>query len=189
MKKLFVLGLVLVISSMAMAARVDLVVLNPPTEYQPSDTITISLVGSGFDTSGSAPWDSWGGLAIGTATSDNGGTALNPDLHTEFKGGLYYKGTVVNSGGILIQTVDGGVDMGDYDGIPNGEAGWWFEFHIPDVPYSTIITIDLTNLVIRDCFQDTMSVIYGGALEIHVVPEPMTIALLGIGGLFLRRRK
>jgi len=27
------------------------------------------------------------------------------------------------------------------------------------------------------------------ALTIHVVPEPMTIALLGLGGLFLRRRK
>lgn len=29
----------------------------------------------------------------------------------------------------------------------------------------------------------------GGQLVIHAVPEPMTIALLGLGGLFLRRRK
>ncbi len=28
-----------------------------------------------------------------------------------------------------------------------------------------------------------------GSLVLHVVPEPMTIALLGLGGLFLRRRK
>ena len=29
----------------------------------------------------------------------------------------------------------------------------------------------------------------GGTLTIYAVPEPMTIALLGLGGLFLRRRK
>jgi len=38
-------------------------------------------------------------------------------------------------------------------------------------------------------FNLTLTMVYGGALEIHVVPEPITIALLGLGGLFLRRRK
>ena len=193
MKKLFVLMVVLAISSMATAATVTLQVEpgDVLTSYLPSTTITIELVGSGFDVSGSDPWNAWGGLAITSATSDNGGTASSPLVHDEFDGGLHYDGTIVNSGGVLINTVDGSVDSGDYDGIPNGDAGWSFEFHIPDVPHSTTITIDLTGLVIRDCWQETMGTTptYVGALEIHVTPEPMTIALLGLGGLFLRRRK
>jgi hypothetical protein len=201
MKKLFVLVLVLAISSMATAAQVDLEIIagpDPQGEYQgapsymPSDTITIALVGSGFDDSGSNPTAAFGGLKIATVTTNGGGTGGNPDLHTDLKGGgLYYVGTTVNSGGVLIQTIQGSVAMGDFDGVPNEEDAWWFEFHVPDADYSTIIVIDLTGLVIEDAFANdiTSSVTYGGALEIHVVPEPMTIALLGLGGLFLRRRK
>ena len=33
------------------------------------------------------------------------------------------------------------------------------------------------------------SIILGPSVPINVVPEPMTVALLGLGGLFLRRRK
>lgn len=187
MKKFF-LGLVLAISSVATAATVDLQIImaGPQPSYLPSDTITIALVGSGFDNSGTDPWNAWCGLTIGTATTHNEGTASNPQFHSKFSG---TPGTIVNSSGILIQNVDGTVTMGDYVGIPNGEAGWWFDYHIPELPLSTIIAIDLTGLVIRDAFGATMSVTYGGALEIHYVPEPMTIALLGLGGLLLRRKR
>jgi len=114
-------------------------------------------------------FNAWCGLTIGTATTNNGGTASNPQLHSKFSG---TPGTIVNSGGILIQNVDGIVTMGDFVGIPNGEVGWWFDYQVPDVPASTIIAIDLTGLVIRDAFGNTMSVTYGGALEIHVTEPP-----------------
>jgi len=201
MKKLFVLVLVLAISTMATAATVDLVITAGPDSqgeylgapsYNPSDTITIALVGTGFPTSGN-PGASLAGITISTATSDGGGgsyygTASSPGLHTLLSD-LPEPGTVKNENGLLIQGVDGGVPMGTYTGVPDGDSVWWFEFHVPDAPWSTIITIDLTGLVISNCFGASIDPTYGGALEIHVVPEPMTIALLGLGGLFLRRRK
>ncbi len=179
-KYLLILTAVLVFSSVVSAASVDLQIISGPDpqgtdpcsgapSYLPGDTVTIGLVGSGFDNSGADPWNAWCGLTIGTATTNNGGTASTPQLHSKFSG---TPGTIVNSGGILIANVDGIVGMGDFVGIPNGEVGWWFDYHIPDVPASTIIAIDLTGLVIRDAFGGTMSVTYGGALEIHVAELP-----------------
>ena len=186
MKKLFVLVLVLAISTMATAATVDLVVLQPQAEYNPSDTITIALVAAGF---GTGATDGIAQLTIGSATTTNGGTASNPDLHTKLRpvGGLWNVGTPVNSGGVLIQAVAGSLAISDYLLIDAGSL-WWFEFHVPELEYSEIISIDLTDLSILPKY-GALTYTYGGALEIHVVPEPMTIALLGIGGLFLRRRK
>ncbi len=184
MKKLFVLVLVLAISSMATAASVDIVVVVPQVEYHPSDTITIALVATGF---GSGALDGVGQLTIGSATTSNGGTAASPDLHTKLKD-VYQLGTVVNSDGVLITNVSGSLALTDYVGIDAGNL-WWFEFHVPDAEYSTIISIDLTNLYVDNKFGSGLTYTYGGALEIHVVPEPITIALLGLGGLFLRRRK
>ena len=195
MKKLFVLVLVLAISSMATAASVDLQIVAGPDaqgtdptsgapSYLPSDTITIALVASGF---GSGATDGVGQMTIGNATTDNGGTAASPDLATKLKD-VYQVGTVVNSGGVLIMDVSGSLALADYAGIPSGDL-WWFDFHIPDAPASTVISIDLTNLYVDNKFGTGLTYTYGGALEIHVIPEPITIALLGLGGLFLRRRK
>jgi len=186
MKKLFVLVLVLAISTMATAATVDLVVLQPPAEYNPSDTITIGLVAAGFTLGAPTGVHQ---IDIATVTTDNDGTASNPALVTALTGaGVFYHGTPINSGGILIQTVKGGTAIADQLGIGTGDL-WTFEFHVPEVDWSTIITIDLTGLQIKNKFGQPLAYTYGGPLEIHVVPEPMTIALLRIGGLFLRRRK
>jgi len=189
MKKLFVLGLVLAISSMAAAGNIDLQIIAGPTaqgEYQgapsylPSDTITIALVASGM---GTDP-DYWiGGMTVDDVTTNNGGTASNVVFNAKFDLTNY---KIVNSATLLIEDITAGIGMGD--GVGN-ENVVWFEFHIPELPWSTIITIDATGRTWKDVFDDPLSMTYGGALEIHVVPEPMTIALLGIGGLFLRRRK
>ena len=57
------------------------------------------------------------------------------------------------------------------------------------------VTIDIAGSGLKDC-DWILVTLYDGTWEnviaeqlIHVVPEPMTISLLGLGGLFLRRRK
>lgn len=72
--------------------------------------------------------------------------------------------------------------------ILDGDPLMVFEFHVPDLPWSTIIFVDPIGLQLFDKFNAPLpsDVI---PLEIHVSPEPMTVALLGLGGLFLRRRK
>lgn len=55
-------------------------------------------------------------------------------------------------------------------------AGMWFSF---DTNTSGDLIID---------FYDSAATMHTGALQ-ATIPEPMTIVLLGLGGLFLRRRK
>jgi len=68
----------------------------------------------------------------------------------------------------------------------------------PDNP--TIITVATSNVAkpwgnvvikttaIEEPYEKDMESI-GGQLIVHQIPEPMTVLLLGLGGLFLRRRK
>ena len=192
MKKLLVLVLVLAISSIATAATIDVVILDGPEHgdfegipsYQPSDWIVIGVIPDGF--SQNPPMDDIGRMKIAQVTG-TGGEAANPVL-TAYFDDLGEPGTVVNSAGTLITGVDGSVALGS-PAPPNGDPLYTFEFHVPDEPYSTIIVIDLDGLELTMPFGDPLSFTYGGPIEIHVSPEPMTIALLGLGGLFLRRRK
>ncbi len=167
-KYLLILTVVLVFSSVVSAASVNLqIIAGAKPGYLPGDTITIALVASGF---GTGLFETIGALTIASATTDNGGTASNPDLNIYLKDDGYHIGSIVNSGGILITSVIGITPFFPFE-YPSGNL-WWFDYHIPDVPASTIIAIDLTGLVIRDDFGGTMSVTYGGALEIHVAEPP-----------------
>jgi hypothetical protein len=66
--------------------------------------------------------------------------------------------------------------------VPDNDILVEYSFHVPDgTPDSTWINIDTTG-VYGSIRQDDMD------LRIHITPEPMTIMLLGLGGLFLRRR-
>lgn len=198
MKKIFVLVVVLAISSAAMAGTITVQVdpQDAKTGYEASDTITIQLVSSGFadqftGSLGKMYIDNI--ISSSAPTAGKGGTAVSINgLCAELKELSPYKeGTIVNAGTdpyVLITDIAGSRAAGGMTGVPNATVVYSFEFHVPDAPYSTYITINLDNLVTQDVFSGPVAST-AASLEIHVVPEPITIALLGLGGLFLRRRK
>ncbi len=177
MKKLSILVLVLAMASSAWAT-LSWTVTPGQTSYAPSDIITIGMVADYCV----------GQMSIDDILTDNGGTASNPALHLLLQTGQYSNGEVMNTGNLLIQDPYGQIGEYSIDPIWPGEVFWGFTYHVPDVPASTIVTISATGVFIMDewamDYDDSIK-----PLEIHVVPEPATIALLGLGGLLLRRRK
>jgi hypothetical protein len=92
-------------------------------------------------------------------------------------------GIVVNSGGVLSTNISGG--SFDFNGLAAGNVLFTFEFEFLG---TEDITITDGNLYVD------INLGGGGAASevgdlVLTAPEPMTVALLGLGGLFLRRRK
>ena len=164
MKKLLVLMLVLSLVSAANAAislSVNGEVAPPEITIAPSDIIVIDI-----QSDGTTSYPFW------LYAYDGPGTLSNPraaqgDL-TELVRTLSYTGYTCYD--IFVGDSAGGLVPG---------AGFLFDFHC-DGPGDVLITLNDYN---------TYEVI--DSLTIHQVdiPEPMTLSLLGLGGLFLRRRK
>jgi hypothetical protein len=189
MKKLLVLVMVLALTSVASAWTVWFEVDSADVKdsYEFSDVITINLVADADVHT----------LQIGAITSDNGGTAQDPLVLNAKFSVLPLPGTIVNAGDpyVLIELISGSVPFGA-PLVLAGEVLYSFDFHVPDLPYSSYITIDdyvdmghdppyMTYIGFGD-WTDTDQI---EPVVIHVVPEPTTIALLGLGGLFLLRRR
>jgi len=150
MKKFLVLGVVLALSSSAMAGLVELRV-NPDDAllpFEPSTTITIEVYATEFSTD--FPSDSIGFMDIASMSSDVDAIASNPSLNAALAVGTMGSsspGEVLNEEGILIQDIRGYIEQGDLVGVnPFPAVLYEFELHIPDVPYSTIITITMNGL-------------------------------------------
>ena len=182
MKKYLIVLLVLAMAAYASAGPVWLEVddADEDTSYGGSDVITINLVSNeGIKSISIGRID-----GLPTAQSING-------LHTGFDQAPLQPGTIVNAGGVLISTINAGTQY-TTPAIPAGQILWSFEYHVPYLPDSSWITIDdVTEGAVFTYIGGTDTPYIGDVdpLEIHVTPEPMTIALLGLGGLFLRRRK
>ena len=186
MKKLLTILLVLAMASAASASAIWLEVdpQDAKDSYQYSDVITINVVAD-FAVAGMT-------TNIG---ADNGTAQAVGTLHPNLMTGLNYAGDLVNAGGVLIKNIAGAAAFGA-PAAPAGAVLYTFEFHVPDVEDSTYITIDdITDYTTSPPMSTTANSsdfsVYltdMGSVTIHV-PEPMTIALLGLGGLFLRRRR
>ncbi len=177
MKKLLVLVMVLAMAQLSLAGLATLRVAenDVKSDYAPSDMITIELV-TDFGV---------GGLSIDQVTG-SGGTASAPALNTLLNQAPVNPGVIINAGGVLLQAVAGSTDLAVGD-IAAGEVLWRFEFHVPDLPPSTIIEIGtLGFFAAAGDFSDMA--LETNVLAIHIIPEPVTVALLGLGGLLLRRR-
>ena len=144
--------------------------------YQASDTITIQIYATGFYEN--YPWDTIGTMNIAAVLTDSNGTASAPSLHSALAygtGGSSSPGDVINAGGVLIEDIRGYIIIGDIVGVyPFPAVLWECEFHIPDAPLSSIITISLDGLSLKNLGSNDLVPAYtvGEPLEIHMACCP-----------------
>ncbi len=144
--------------------------------YQASDTITIQLYATDFYTA--YPNDTIGFMDIAAVLTDSNGTASSPSLHSSLAvgtAGSSSPGDVINAGGVLIEDIRGYIIVGDLNGVyPFPAVLWECEFHIPDAPLSSIITISLDGLSLKTVGYQTIEPAYtvSGPLEIQMACCP-----------------
>ena len=202
MKKLLVLMLVLGMASVSQAAWTGFVVDGYGSTYNGPLGVTIRI-----DLVADTDWSStvWGGIVEASAVDANGqalaadvvdmGGAVGSDvIYTSAAVNILDSGFQINYLGNLAVTAAAATSAGalspgtvtvsfDYT-LPSSAGAEWYVAPLIDGETFTyngglVVGATYSNLA-------AVNVPIEGLL---IVPEPMTVLLLGLGGLFLRRRK
>ena len=184
MKKVLVLLLVLGVASIASATPVLSLSSNT---VNVGDSVTLTVTGQAADETGDGGDPVGGGnwYIILDATNYSYGTyggGGNPYAEFTFPG---TKNANAGGGADLSDSyarayMTAAPPAGSWDEATDVDAGEWFAIAIKGVSEGVTV-VDLTTT--------GLSIIDGSSLALTVVPEPMTIGLLGLGALLLRRRK
>jgi len=204
MKKLLIFMLVLGIASVSQAVWTGFVVDGYGSEYDGPLGVSIRI-----DLIADTDWSAtvWGGIVEASAVNSDGqadaddvvdmGGAVSTDAVYANAGNVSIgeAGWVDNWVGNLICTVaassTGAVSAGvatvsfDYL-LPSTASSDWYVAPLID---AELYYYDGGSFAIESTYSDIL-----GASEVlieglHIIPEPMTVLLLGLGGLFLRRRR
>lgn len=191
MKKLLVLMLVLAMASLASATPT---ITASSTTVNEGETFEIYITGTSGDAS-VLPNVAGGGYSgiiwleyYTNYYTDDAHVSLNttPTATANAAGGAAQTGNVYDMPNYAVNflaapTVHGAGDL--YQEADDVDVGLWFTFEVTartGLGAQGTTDIELWNIGFTG-IQDSVT--------ITVVPEPVTIALLGLGGLFLRRRK
>lgn len=187
MKKLLVLALVLSLATMANAALTLQINAVGGTANEdgsitmmPSDTLVISITTPGGVMSDADAGD-WIMVADIAAATVSGGISANTNWW-----GNYMSDDAVAAGAP----------------VPEGQNGVWGSVALAigytSIPAQSVLFQDIvfhceaigdTVLTIWQHDWSALAMPPIASVVIHQIPEPITMALLGLGGLFLRRRK
>ena len=180
MKRIMVVLIVLSMASVSMADLVSLIVKpsDASDTYIASDSITLQVIAD-FDV---------GIISFDKISQDSWGVASSPALNAGFDDmSLHNNGVVGDVGVDLFWSVVGSVLITSPD-VAAGQVLWSFVYHVPDVPAGTMIHFTCVEpMVASSDFSHYVTSIVPLVISVDI-PEPMTMGLLGLGGLFLRRR-